>query len=72
MEHIQESIVQWKVGHPNVSNNIIQMRSNAMQPPFYAGAGAQISYALGIKGNTDTQPEGTNRSATERVVGHRW
>lgn len=39
----------WKVGHPNVSNNIVQMRSNEYQTPFYGGAQGQIPYNLGIK-----------------------
>jgi len=31
----------FKVNHPNVSNDILQMRSTGFQPPFYLG-GSQI------------------------------
>lgn len=45
----------YKVQHPFVSNNIIQMRSGGFQAPFIAG-GNQVAYYLGIKGNTNTEP----------------
>jgi hypothetical protein len=37
-----------KVENPNLTNNIIQMRSNAMQTPFFFG-GAQTPTDLGLK-----------------------
>jgi hypothetical protein len=40
---------RYKPNHPYVSNNIIQMRSGASQPPFYGGAQGQIPYNLGMK-----------------------
>ena len=43
----------FKVGVPNLSNNIVQMRSGGFQPPFIAG-GNQVGYYLGIKGNNIT------------------
>jgi hypothetical protein len=43
----------FKVSHPNVSNNIPQMRSMGFQPPFIAG-GNQVAYNLGIKTNSIT------------------
>jgi hypothetical protein len=48
-----EGVVKWKVGHPRVSNNIVQMRSGGFQAPFYFG-GSQVPFDLGVKGNTDT------------------
>ena len=47
---------KWKVGHEHVSNNIPQMRSAGFQAPFIAG-GNQVAYYLGVKGNTNTQPQ---------------
>lgn len=44
------SIAKFKVGHPNVSNNIVQMRSGGFQAPFIAG-GNSVAYYLGKKGN---------------------
>jgi hypothetical protein len=44
------SIAKFKVGHPNVSNNIVQMRSAGFQAPFIAG-GNSVAYYLGKKGN---------------------
>ena len=42
------SLNNFKVNHPETSNNIIQMRSAGFQPPFYFG-GSQISYSLGVE-----------------------
>ena len=36
-----------KVSHPNLSNNITQMRSNDRQTPFFFG-GAQTPISLGL------------------------
>ena len=60
----------WKVNHPNSNNSIPAMRSNGFQAPFYLG-GSQIPYYLGVKGNTNTQPEpvgGHCYSTTEKIV----
>lgn len=60
----------FKVSHPNLSNDIPQMRSGGFQPPFIAG-GNQVAYYLGIKGNTNTQPEPQSvgsASATKRII----
>lgn len=37
-----------KVEHPNMSNNIPQMRSQAFQKPFYFG-GSQVPVNLGLR-----------------------
>jgi hypothetical protein len=44
----------YKVNNPNVSNNIVQMRSQ--QPPFRAG-GNQVPFFLGVKGNCCITPQ---------------
>ena len=49
-------ITHFKVSHPYTSNNIPPMRSGVFQAPFIAG-GNQVAYYLGIKGNTNTEPE---------------
>ena len=43
----------FKVGVPNLSNNIVQMRSAGFQAPFIAG-GNQVGYYLGLKANNIT------------------
>jgi hypothetical protein len=45
-----------KTLNPHLSNNIPQMRSGEFQPRFIAG-GNQVAYYLGIKGNSNTEPE---------------
>jgi len=45
----------FKVGNPNTSNNIPQMRSAGYQAPFRAG-GNQVPYYLGVRGNMNTEP----------------
>lgn len=45
------SLNHWKVQHPWTPNDIVQMRSDGMQAPFYAGAKATIPYYLGLKQN---------------------
>ena len=70
MEHPSfESLYHWKVGQPNVSNNIVQMRSGGFQPPFIAG-GNQTAYYLGLKSNAETSlvPHEPIYSATERLI----
>jgi hypothetical protein len=47
------SLNHWKVEHPNVSNDIPQMRSESKQPYFCAG-GNQTCYYLGKKSNAMT------------------
>lgn len=49
-------ITQFKVSHPNTSNNIPPMKSGGFQAPFIAG-GNQTAYYLGIKGNNNTEPQ---------------
>jgi hypothetical protein len=48
---VQEQATFYKVGHPTMSNNIVQMRSKGFQVPFYAGAMASIPYYLGMEHN---------------------
>ena len=65
----------FKVVHPNLSNNISQMRSNDLQPPFIAG-GNQVAYNLGLRGNNITStnqmpPHATEYSATQRILASR-
>lgn len=48
------SLNHYKVNNPNMSNNIVQMRSQ--QPPFRAG-GNQAPFFLGVKGNCCITPE---------------
>lgn len=45
-----------KVQHPSMSNNIVQMRSNGFQPPFYFG-GSPVPEMLGLK-NTNLDIKG--------------
>jgi hypothetical protein len=45
------SLNHWKVQHPWTPNDIIQMRSDGHQAPFFAGAKATIPYYLGLKQN---------------------
>jgi len=47
----QEQATFYKVTHPHMSNNIVQMRSKGFQPPFYAGAMATVPYYLGMEHN---------------------
>jgi hypothetical protein len=47
----QEQATFYKVGHPYMSNNIVQMRSKGFQAPFYAGAMGSIPYYLGMERN---------------------
>ena len=58
-----------KVTHPNMSNNIPQMRSGEFQPPFIAG-GNQTAYYLGLKGNnvTSISPATTHYSTYEKII----
>jgi hypothetical protein len=49
-------VYKWKVEHPNIYNDIPQMRSGGFQPPFIAG-GNQTAYYLGMRGNNNTEPE---------------
>jgi hypothetical protein len=65
-------VYQFKVNHPYASNNMPQMRSGGFQSPFISG-GNQVAYYLGVKGNTDTQPEscGGCYSATEKILKHK-
>jgi hypothetical protein len=44
------ALYYYKVDHPNVVNDIPQMRSNTQQPPFRAG-GNQVPFFLGVRGN---------------------
>ena len=64
----QGGIAIFKVGHPNLSNNIVQMRSGGFQPPFIAG-GNQVGYYLGIKGNniTSKTKSSSSMSPTQMV-----
>ena len=39
------ALSHFKVGHPHTTNDIPQMKSAGLQPPFYLG-GSQISYYL--------------------------
>lgn len=48
------SLFSYKVNNPNMSNNIVQMKSQ--QPPFRAG-GNQVPFFLGVKGNCSITPE---------------
>ena len=64
----------WKVSHPNVSNNIPQMKSQTQQPYFVAGGSNQVPYYLGLKGNTGTQIERVGEgiySSYSKVLKHR-
>lgn len=58
-----------KVSQPNMSNNIPQMRSNDLQPPFISG-GNQVGYYLGIKGNNQTSqvPQSSHYSTYEKLI----
>jgi hypothetical protein len=56
-----------KVLNPDMTNNIIQMRSGGFQPPFIAG-GNQTAFYLGMKGNSDTTPQQPYVSAYEMIV----
>jgi len=49
------SLNHWKVQHPNTPNNIVQMRSDSKQVPFYAGARANIPYYLGLETNNSIE-----------------
>jgi len=44
------ALYYYKVEHPNVVNDIPQMRSNTQQPAFRAG-GNQVPFFLGLRGN---------------------
>ena len=63
--------VHWKVGNPNSSNNIPQMRSNCFQAPFIAG-GNQVAYYLGLRSNATTDkivtPSLGEYSAYKKVI----
>ena len=64
-----EGIHKWKVSHPHHPNNIVQMRSNGFQPPFFLG-GSQVPSSLGIQGNTETATTSLPKSAysaTEKI-----
>ena len=56
----------WKVGHPETSNNIIQMRSAGFQPTF--DRSGQISYFLGKRGNNPTDPGLHYDSPVQRMM----
>lgn len=73
LEHIYINNSQsghYKVGHPYMSNNIVQMRSKGFQPPFYAGAMATIPYYLGMEQNHSIEHriERDYLSPTQRIV----
>ena len=57
----------FKVSHPNVSNNIPQMKSSGFQAPFIAG-GNQIGYYLGIQSNANTTPEIRGKYSTFKKI----
>ena len=59
-----QGIAKWKVGHPNTSNNITQMKSYGNQAPFFFG-GSSTPYYLHLKGNSNTQP-----LAPKRVISY--
>ena len=44
------ALYHWKVAHPSVSNDIVQMRSATQEPPFRAG-GNVVPYFLRVRGN---------------------
>ena len=58
-----------KVLHPNLSNNIPQMKSGEFQPRFIAG-GNQVAYYLGLRGNNITAeiPKVAEYSTYERII----
>jgi hypothetical protein len=47
-----------KVSNPQMSNNIVQMRSEELQRPFFFG-GAQTPVALGLSGSQYSGSSGT-------------
>ena len=60
------SLNHFKVSHPYTSNNIVQMRSAGFQAPFFFG-GSQVPHTLGIKGNSNTQPEPPKKSKAKKT-----
>ena len=66
----QEQATFYKVGHPYMTNNIVQMRSKGFQTPFYAGAMATIPYYLGMEHNHSIEHRHTRDylSPTQRIV----
>ena len=44
-----EALTHFKVNHPDVSNDIVQMRSSAFQVPFYLGGSQIPAYLKKIK-----------------------
>ena len=61
----QGGLTHWKVGHPNTPNNILQMRSDSQQTPFYAGARANIPYYLGSTANNSIEHRGVKSILTD-------
>jgi len=59
------SLTHFKVQHPNTPNNIIQMRSDNEQVPFYAGAKANIPYYLGLSTNNSIEHRGVKSILTD-------
>jgi hypothetical protein len=65
----QEQASFYKVGHPRMSNNIIQMRSKGFQAPFYAGAMSCIPYYLGMEHNAiEHRISRDYLSPTQRII----
>tara|TARA_R110000772_G_scaffold206307_1_gene316933 strand:- start:3371 stop:3574 length:204 start_codon:yes stop_codon:yes gene_type:complete len=58
-----------KVLNSNLPNNITQMRSGGVQPPFIAG-GNQTAFYLGFKGNNITSeiPRTESYSTFEKII----
>ena len=66
----QSQSAHYKVGHPEMSNNIVQMRSKGFQAPFYAGAMSSIPYYLGMEHNHSIEHRITRDylSPTQRII----
>jgi hypothetical protein len=66
----KEQSGHYKVGHPYMTNNIVQMRSKGFQAPFYAGAMASIPYYLGMEANHSIEHRITRDylTPTQRIV----
>ncbi len=59
-----------KVEHPHLSNNIPQMRSNALQAPFFFG-GSQVPFNLGLSPHQYNGSSGSGIRSKGRVVSHK-
>ena len=66
----QTQSAYYKVGHAEMSNNIVQMRSKGFQAPFYAGAMATIPYYLGMEANHSIEHRISRDylSPTQRII----